>query len=485
MNSTTTIRFVTFCFLILHGLTFLAPFELFSLGTKGYEIGDLGITLFLIYSFKRLVWNGDRLRYLHLPMLVILILLLVTCVLSGITPLASSNYDYLLQFVKSSLHFVYLVLFTIISIGITLPIDKVLLIVRTFILSSIIVNLFAIYQTPARAFDWPYANLEIRNSSLNYRNTFRTEDQAQLSLSFEGFFRATSFFSEPSALASFDMMVLCFVLTPYMLHNIRIIKNRFLFHLILYSTFIGLFLTFSLTAVFQMVVFISLLLLVSKGKKIVQVIGFSMVIISIIFVTDSYIESYADISVLSLYKQRIFSVLHIGGPGVEEISGESFGERSSFIQGALQIWGKRPLFGTGIGCLQYVKTPDGDVILFSTSGYSEAFGVMGILGGVVFLSLHLYLLYSGFNVYREYKHSNDINVTILHTIIPFFAALLFASSISGNTVIDTSHYSKIALFQFMVNALHVNNKGELYIFTLYQSLNPKKLLYMNINKGLS
>ncbi len=482
MNSNSAIRIVTFCFLIIHGLTFLAPFELFSLGTKGYEVGDLGITVFLLYSFKRLIWNGDRLRYLHLPMLVILVLLLITCLLSGIAPISSSNYFYLIQYVKSSLHFVYLVLFTIISVGIILPLDKVLLIVRTFIISSLVVNLFAIYQTPARAFDWPFANLEIKNSSLNYRNAMRTEDQQQLSLSFEGFFRATSFFSEPSALASFDMMVLCFLITPYMLQNIRIINNKFLFYLILYSTFIGLFLTFSLTAVFQLVVFIALLLLVSKGKKILQVASFAFTILVLIVITDSYVESYADISVLSLYKQRIFSVLHLGGPSVEEISGESFGERSSFIKGAIQIWGKRPVWGTGIGCLQFVKTPEGEVIVFSTSGFSEAFGVMGILGGLAFLALHIYMLLIAYRTYVNFKNLNDKDINCIQTIVPFFSALLFASSISGNTVIDTFHYAKIALFQFMINALYVGKRSEVLNLSLYKLFTPIQLLYMNIKK---
>ncbi|MFM2133569.1 MAG: hypothetical protein RL156_850 [Bacteroidota bacterium] len=243
---------------------------------------------------------------------------------------------------------------------------------RIYVFCAIPVNLFGIYQVPARAFDWPFAWIEYTGAAQRY-----TE---QLSLEFEGFFRATSLFSEPSAFAMYTMTAAIMLLAPYFLYDYRIIKNRFVFYTALYSCFIGMFLTFSLTIVVQLGAFIVAVILISQSaiaKKLVTMLAVMSFVFSI---TNFAIQTYSGADLFDLYFRRVASNV-VGEDKVEATVGDSFGTRADAQKAAVRIWKNLPLFGAGLGCLGFVPDNEGLVGVSSHQMYLFVLACAGTLGG--------------------------------------------------------------------------------------------------------
>jgi hypothetical protein len=303
---------------------------------------------------------------------------------------------------------------------------------------SIPVTLFAIYQVPARYFDLPFAWLKIRMGN---------EDITQIALQFEGFFRATSWFSEPSSLASYCILTLIFLIVPFFLYNVRIVNNRFVYFLALFGAVISLFLTFSLTAVLQLIVFSAALVVLSRRKKSWINLGIIVVIIlSIMIATDRVVESYAGVSVVELYGQRVASVLP-GSVTTPEVIGESYGVRSTAMKNGIMLYQQNPFFGTGIGCFKHVKISGEDTILYANQGYIDAFAALGTVGGVALLLFNLFLLYGSVRLFiAHFKRTDTPSVpSLLLAMIPFLSAYCASIAISVDTLIMIHYWILLGL----------------------------------------
>jgi hypothetical protein len=351
----------------------IAPFNVFGVDTLPVAVCDLAMGAFCF----RVLWRSMKgVQPLHFRLdvpTIMLILTMAACLFSAVSPLISGNSEYLRQFMKSTLHFSYMWVFVLLCCAVTISSESIIRAFRIYVVCAIPVNIFGIYQVPARAFDWPFAWIEYTGASQKF-----TE---QLSLEFEGFFRATSLFSEPSAFAMYTMMAAIMLLAPYFLYDYRIIKNRFVFYTALYSCFIGMFLTFSLTIVVQLGAFIVAVILISQSataKKLVTMLSVMTVVFSI---TNVAIQTYSDADLFDLYFRRVASNI-VGEDKVEATVGDSFATRADAQKTAVRIWKNQPMFGAGLGCLGYAPDNDGLVGVSAHQMYLFVLACVGTIGGV-------------------------------------------------------------------------------------------------------
>lgn len=352
----------------------VAPFQLFSFDTALIALCDVGIIMFSMMVIARAL-NGIRAMRIRMDVpMVALILFLFVSFCSVVPPLVSGNPEYMLQYVKSTAHFLYMWLFAVCCAATVVRCDVVIKLFQAFVVCAIPVNVFGIYQVPARFFDWPFAWIEYTGAAV--------KQSYQLSLQFEGFFRATSIFSEPSALAMYTMTTAIMLLVPHLFYNVRLVKNRFLFYASLYTCFIAMFLTFSLTIVLQFGAFLIAVALLSRASTIKKLLTMFAAMATLFVVTNLAISTYAGSDLFSLYFQRIASNV-VGEDKVEGTMGDSFGVRADAQKTAVSIWRQNPVFGAGFGCLGYVRDNDGLFGVNALQMYFFSLATTGTLGGLL------------------------------------------------------------------------------------------------------
>ncbi len=351
----------------------VSPFHLFSFDTVLISLCDLGISFFSLMVIIRAVTGR---RVMRLPMDIptsALLALMFAALCSIIPPLLSGSPAYLQQYLKSTMHFAYMWLFAVCCAATVVKPEVLVMLFRVFVVLAIPINIFGIYQVPARAFDWPLAWIEYSGSAVKQTN--------QLSLEFDGFFRATSIFSEPSAFAIFTMTTAIILLVPHLFYNKRIVENRVLFYLSLYTSFISMFLTFSLTIVLQFAGFIVAVFLLSRRSTVKKLLTMFSVMTVVFVGTNVAISTYAGSDLFDLYFRRVASNI-VGEDKIEAVSGDSFGVRADAQKAAISIWKANPILGSGFGCLGYVRSNEGLFGVNALQMYLFTFATTGALGGL-------------------------------------------------------------------------------------------------------
>ncbi|MFM8438685.1 MAG: O-antigen ligase family protein, partial [Candidatus Kapaibacterium sp.] len=317
--------------------------------------------------------TGGRVMRLRMDIpTVALLVLFAASLFSIVPPLLSGSPAYLQQYLKSTAHFSYMWLFAVCCASTVVQPELVVRLFRVLVVCAIPINIFGIYQVPARAFDWPLAWIEYTGSAVTQTN--------QLSLEFEGFFRATSIFSEPSAYALFTMTTLIILLVPYLFFDLRIVRSRTVFLASVYTCFIGMFLTFSLTIILLFGAFVIAVFLLSRRSTVRKLAAMFSVMTAVFIITNTAIASYADADLFDLYFRRVASNI-VGEDKVEAVSGDSFGDRAAAQRAALSIWQRHPLLGSGFGCLGFVKGTDGLYGVSALQMYVYTMATTGTIGG--------------------------------------------------------------------------------------------------------
>ncbi len=392
-----------------------STFQVFAIDTAGFTLADIGCILFGGLCIYRAV-TGQRAMILRLDLSMVLLLVMFAIMLiSSLSPLLSGSRPQVMQYLKSSSHFSYMWFFTVCCASIPMNLDLVLRAIRAFCLVAIPVNIFGIYQVPARAFNLPLAWIKTTNISIGGVD--------QLSLGYEGFFRATSVFSEPSVLAFFTILVAIFLLVPYLMYDVRILRSRILFYLSLYSTFIAMFLTFSLTIVAQLSAFIFVLLLISRQsnvRKMLQILG---TIVLVFILSNKAVATFSSTDVFDLYFRRIAANV-LGGEKIETTMGDSFGTRANAQKSAISVWKQYPLVGVGFGCLLHAKAADGERHGQAFQAYLYALATTGLFGGLCVFALAISLTVNSFRLFFRYRRENRTvdSTQIVVAIVPFIAS---------------------------------------------------------------
>lgn len=418
---------IQFLIILIFILYFVGVFQLFNVGTFGIQ--PTYPILFIIYSllFFKFITNKIEINMNPLNVVKIVLLLQVIGGLSYLYVITNSNADEI-QFIKTYAHFIYLSLFAIV-LGI-FNYDNITWrkVIQIWLILSIVINVFGIYQLFARAFDLPLAWIELTNASLS---NSETENYQQLSLQFQNFYRATSIFSEPSALAGFNLTILAFLIYPKFNSNtFQIFKSKNLINIIFILDALSLFITFSLTGVLGLFMLFCAYLVYNKGISIIKILRIVILIIIIIFISDIVIEAYFDTSLIDLFSKRIGNVLGLSN---EAIVGESFTTRSNNFENALNIWMKSPIIGVGLGQLKYFGEFN-----FSDYAIMHSLAEVGVLGGGLFILMFIFLFIDLFLLRKSFDKLDSETVFLINACFYTLVILAVNNFVTGNSFIGLS-----------------------------------------------
>jgi len=421
---------------LLHFSSLFGIFQLFSFMGYGVTFVDFFLSILYLIIFKQFFFDNRKFLIMDRTVLLPIILLLFAVVFSGIGLLFWAGRESYIQFLKTISHFTFVALYGIVAISIEINYKTVFKILKIFLYSSIIINLYAIYQLIARIYFLPLAYLDITNISFQTRDFDReVGEYTQVVLNFENFYRATSIFSEPSALAWFNIYCLVIILIPLLTRNKLFIQKRWLLYSTLSLAVIGLFLTFSLTGML-LLFFLIFSIIVFERIKMLKMLIVTFAVILIVATTDLIQMNFTNVSIAELFYSRISGLVSDTNRGNKMTVGESAPDRIQSIQNAINLFLDFPVTGIGSGNTYYYPK---STKRFTQSSFFHLLAETGIIGASAFLFLAFYFIRIIFylNKYR-YKFIETMpelatlqSFAIYLTLIVFFSNILIGSAV-GN-----------------------------------------------------
>lgn len=450
--------------LILFSISFFfGIYRLFSIDTYSVTLFDIGVFLFYALAAKRIFWDGEVLFFPRSIGFYSVFGLIIAVVLSGFMPILEGNDVKQFQFLKTGIHFLYLVIISILCAGLNIKVEDWKKTIQVTMICAVFIHIFGIYQLVARGLDLPLAWLNISDITLSSSTRGITSADLptdadgitrQLSINYGNFFRATSIFSEPSAYAGFCNLILICLLVPILRNENPFIPSKKFNILLTVLTVISLFLTFSLTGLVLFFGIIGFAFITDRSKNIIKILKIISIIVILLFITDVIVEATTQISVGALFTQRVGGIIssYTGGH-IETTGGESFFSRVSTIGNALDIWFTYPITGIGVGCYYtFLRLPE---FGFSDSGVFSALAETGIIGVLTFIGIFFGLFFEcrRFLFTSYYQRLNrDTKLMCLFTL--YNLLLLSISSITANTFLSSYLWFQIGLILTIISVAY-------------------------------
>lgn len=458
-------------------------YEWFNVGSTGFTTNDFILILMILMFLKITIWDGAELKIAKNPAILFYSLFILSTLISGLYPLLSGNKFMIMQYFKSIVHFHFTYLITLILILYKFENETWENFIKIWLILSIGINLFGVYQIIARALDLPFAWFELTNASFYSRNMHESNEITQLSLRFEGFFRATSFFSEPSALAAFNGMTLVFSIIPKLKNFKPFLNSEKVTNLVIILSIVGLLLAFSLTGATIVVIILVMLFLTEKLNVVWRFLKVLPVIIVVVIVSNYIVESYSGISVLELFGKRFgtLSNLLLGKSlYTNGIEGESVIDRGNNFISLFNIWLSSPIIGIGLGTTYL--SPYADGMAFSDTSLMAVLGELGLVGIIPYLGLYVTFYSLGLrltltnSIYKSFDNSYKRLVTL---IIYFLSYIIVTNLMSGNNL---SSFTSALLFGFIIsitNNYYIDYEKRFYVLRFVEK--PLKQRFFKIN----
>ncbi len=437
--------------IILFIFFFTDVFQLFEIAGYGVTLIDIGLLSIYLLFFKRMIWDGDKLQFPIHPGLIFLLVLPITALISGFTPFIKGSTPQIIQYIKTFAHFNFLIFFTITTALYKIETKAWTNFVRVWLILSIFINLFGVYQIIARAYDLPLAWIQFTNVSLTGRFSDDIESVQQLSLKYGNFYRATSIFTEPSALASFNLLIQIFLIIPFIQKTTPFIKSKIISSIVFAISLIALFLCFSMTGFVGMLMIITPIFIFHRSKRLYPFFFGIIASILIIIGTDNLIKNFTSISVVELFSKRISGLL-FKKQGTE---GESFDVRLKSGKVGIEIWEDHFLIGAGLGLTAYNNNKG---VEFGDFSVTAALAEMGLLGSIAFVGMFFGLFWTTTKLMYKIRNKDDLSDEDKR-----WSGILF--------------YMMIHLF--LINFISGNN---LVVFVLWQLV---AIVFANLNQILT
>jgi O-antigen ligase len=413
------------------------------------------------------LWDGEELRFSITPPLVFLIFMFFVVFISGITPLIEGRGDWIAQYFKTSIHFYFLAGMAIITAIYPVEMKTWKSIMKFWVVLALILNIFAIYQIIARATDLPLAWIEFNNVSFARGSTEGPADEIrQLSLHYGNFYRATSIFSEPSALGAFNSYILAFLLVPFVFNLKHYIKSKTLIVTTMIFTALGTFFTFSLTAILGAFSIMGGFLIMRKIQHLTRFLVILVSFFVIIILADSLFAENMGISVVELFTKRIEGILNISRGDDKMVVGESFNVRRLSAKKALEVWKAYPILGIGAGLSYKNKINDLEFSDFTVFSILAEYGIVGLIAFLVFFTSLMMIAYRLARMKYDSKKYDDDERLMMH--IPFFImiVLFIINFISGNPFVVINDWAPLAIVMSVINFEYLSNKRNIIRFKL-------------------
>ncbi len=423
--------------------------ELFSVLDYGLSINDIFLIILSLIFLKDFIWKGKVLETAKNPAIIFFLLQIAFVLVSAAVPILKGDKIQLIQYIKTTSHF--LLYTVIVFIAFTYKIEnKVWIrIIRIWLISSILINLFGIYQLFARIYDLPFAFFEYNTFSSQLRTADGEGTLKQATLKLENFYRATSIFKEPSGLASFNLTILIFVFFPF-IHKLKsFFRNKLLNLFILSLSLVTILLTYSLTAA-SVIFFLMLGFFLLTGFRFAgKFLLYILIAFIILALSDNYIEKYVDISVMEMFWDRISRLLTTFDPDKYAVA-ESLPQRMKSASVALSVWATSPIIGVGMGLLAFNTHTD---ITFADSSFFMVISQMGILGALAFVLMLGVLLFKSYNFAQKYldadkeDYNTTLNVLMYYLMVYLFIVNIFIS----NNYVNPYMWSYLAIVYAIIN----------------------------------
>lgn len=454
-------------------------YQVFDIGgTYGVTSLDIVTGIFYIIFLKKMFWNGEKLNIGWNQGLIFIGMFLLTIIISGITPLRTGNYEFLGQYLKSTVHIFFLCFFTIICASYYLKPEIWTKMIKVWLILSILINLFGIYQLPARAFDWPLSWIPITNVSMGMKGKIDVSEIGQLSLHWGNFYRATSIFSEPSALAAYNTITFIFLFIPIVQKNKPFLKSKIINIILWIITLAGLILTFSLTGVVGVLFMIMGIILFENFRKIISLMKIIVIIILLFIISDIFVTSYAGISLSGLFMKRIEGIISNDSVMNRGTEGESFFYRLDNLKTSVRVWEKHPFIGTGLGLTYSDKDEN---MYYSVSSIAAALAELGIFGFLTFL----FLFISIFNVSLkfiihpdQFKSLSDDEKRLMGLTFYLMINLFIDNFVSGNNLSTSSLWVPLGMVLAIINSIYLKKGNDGYVVTIMKK--PLKVAFTKI-----
>lgn len=447
-------------FWFIYVTQFAFGFSLFYFSTYGFTLLDVNIFFcisILIFSFFT---GKEVLKVAINPPNFFLLLLNVSIFLSFIVVFITNSAINNVQLFKSTIHYYYVLSFILLVLSSFLQPDTYYKkIIPTLIILLTIFDIYGIYQLFARIYGLPFAWIEYTNKGIFSRLEIFTSVQ-QVIMSYGFFVRATSIFTEPSVLASFNIYLLIFLIIPWIQFRRSFLNSSLLTTVFIAISVITLFFTYSMTGVLGLLLVFSLVFFIEKFimyKKALFIILISLVAI---YFANHLAKEIVQVNLLEMFSHRFKSLLTFGK---EEIGGESFSGRIDNLSQSFSIFMRNYLFGVGMGLLGYQPNFE---YMFSDSSLFSIFAETGIFAGFFFIAMMFSLFYFSIDIYKKVQ-TNLIEVSDnekqLIGIIPYivlfeiFRTFLTVNYISyfafwiniGFAFYIVNHYSKFLNFSYL------------------------------------
>ncbi len=458
---------MNFLIVLLFISYYVTQYQLFSVSTYGVSGVDFFLLLIYILFFKHAFADSMEFRTAWKPHLVFFFVLMLASVLSGLYPVMSGNPVMNAQFFKSCVHFIFLLLFPALMVFYPVKPATWTAVVRIWLIIGIIINSYAVYQIFARAYDLPLAWIDYTNISIVSRNAELIEDYRQLALRFEDFYRATSIFSEPSALAVFNQYMLVFMAVPYAQNRKMFFESRILNVVMVITTILGMFFAFSLTGVLGAFVIISLIVFIEFNKRVLKILSFVGIALIFIVIADLIVEPYINISVRELFTKRISGIYSRSSGRGEDIDGESFFGRASNAGVSVSVAMVNPVTGVGIG--NFGNITNDESVGFSEFTALNAFAETGMIGGVSYVLYFAFLFFTtGSYLYRKKKLSGLAESDQRLAGITFYIIIIqiIINFITGNNFISHWSWLPLAMIHSIINSTELLSGAPSYKFTI-------------------
>ena len=445
MQSNRTISIQSWIIILLYFSGLLGIFQVVSVFGYGFSFVDLFmLVIYVVVLFKYILLN-EKFQVFDTKLTLSILALICAIILSGIGLFFWATKVSYIQYIKTILHFTFVALFGLVALSTDISYKAIFYSIKTLLISSIFVNAYAIYQLFARIFGLPFAYFSVSNDSFLTRDYAKEYGEAQqVVLNFENFYRATSIFSEPLALAWFNIFCLVFVISPYLSKNQDLIKNKFLQILTLVLLVIGLFLSFSLTGLVLIILLLASIIIIEK-IHFTRVITTFIGVVIVLFATDSVQQQFTNISVSGLFLQRITGLVSYGQKGVNMTYGESAPDRINSINNAINLFIDQPITGIGAGNTYYYPT---STSRFAQSSFFHMLSESGIIGIIPLILLFFYMI-KAMNYLRTsrylYKDTMPVLASLATGAIYLGILLIFTSIFTSNTIGTYSFWYNLAV----------------------------------------
>jgi hypothetical protein len=448
-------------FIILLWISNLASlFQVFQISGYGVVLTDLLMGLMIITVFFQLVVEKRQFRILKGPLTNILYFSILAALLSGIGLIFWGGSVQIFQFAKTFIHYIFFIIFTFLFVVAEVDDDAFYNAIKVVLICAFFVNIFGIYQIFARLYDLPLAWIKITNVSFEQRGMKEVQGETvQLSLRFGNFFRATSFFPEPSALAYYNLFNLLYIVVPFVRGSRPFIKNPVINIIVFISVILGLLTPFSLGGLSGFIVFMFLLIFFEKLKVRKFIIPIILLLITV-GIFDYYFQKETQTSIVSLFNERVSGLLSTK-PGIEPITGESTPGRLNSFKNAVDIFFTSPIVGIGLGNTYYHPLSN---MRFADSSLFAIIAEMGLFGTIIFLGLVFYgtkiSLFLRKPEIISNVHNNKLN-TLQSIAVYSWILIIFNSFFLANIHITASLWMPLAIilatYKSVLKNLRQNN----------------------------